>query len=138
MKKLCCWSLSHLGKWCPVCPAAGIQLLGHLPRLFSLWVSSPASSACISSTILTPSSLPIFLASVLIQETTVPLWQMNAPAAWVYSVQPGPGQAVLGLGDEELTSDQQLCPAGVGMMEIPTGANVDSSIRGLDAGEVQL
>lgn len=53
-------------------------------------------------------------------------------------MQPGPGQAVLGLGDEELTSDQQLCPAGVGMMEIPTGANVDSSIRGLDAGEVQL
>ena len=29
-------------------------------------------------------------------------------------------------------------PAGVGMMEIPTGANVDSSIRGLDTGEVQL
>ena len=111
-----------------MCPAAGIQILGHLPRLFSLWVSSPASSACISSTILTPSSLPIFLASVLIQETTVPLWQMNAPAAWVYSVQPGPGQAVLGLGDEELTSDQQLCPAGVGMMEIPTGADRKSVV----------
>ena len=119
-------------------PAAGIQTLGHLPRLFSLSILSPASSACISSTILTPSSRPLSLASVLIQETTVPLWEMNAPAAWVCSVQPGPGQAALGTGDEELTSDQQLCPAGIGMMEIPTGANVDSSIRGLDAGEVQL
>lgn len=51
--------------------------------------------------------------------------------------QPSPGQAVPD-EEEKLTGDQQFSAAGIGVMVVTTGANVDPGIGGLDAGEVEL
>jgi hypothetical protein len=45
---------------------------------------------------------------------------------------------MVGTEEQGLTGDQQLCPAGARMVVVPAGADVDTSIRGLDTGEVEL
>lgn len=69
------------------------------------------------------------MVTVLIKVSTTPAQQMNAPLL---------GAAILGTGEQGPTRDQQLCPAGVDVVEIPAGTDVDPSIRGVHTGEVEL
>lgn len=59
-----------------------------------------------------------------------------SPGHWAV---PGTGtcpHALMGTG--LLTLDNDLCPAGVAVLQVAAGAEVDAGLGGLDAGEVEL